>query len=200
MTMNHFIKIIGIGLFFLVQFATAQRIKANDIAPTFTAIDITGNKIDLEKYKGKKVFLAFFRYASCPVCNFRMHDILENYDQIKANGYEIIAVYESTNETLNEFLKDETIPFPIIGDPELILYKKYHVEKSFWRTIGSVFDKKVTSNKSKGKELFKGKKLKKDGNLTRIPADFLIDIKGIITTAYYGSDIGDHLPLEQIIK
>lgn len=198
--MKHFIKIIGIVVAFSVQFATAQRIKVNDKAPTFTAIDVSGTKIDLEKYKDKKVFLAFFRYASCPVCNFRMHDILENYDQIKASGYEIIAVYESTNETLNEFLKDENVPFPIIGDSELVLYKKYRVEKSFWRTIGSVFDKKVTSNKSKGKELFKGKKLKKDGNLTRIPADFLIDENGIITTAYYGTDIGDHLPLDQIIK
>ncbi len=198
--MKHFIKIIGIALAFSVQFATAQRIKVNDKAPTFTAIDVNGTKIDLEKYKGKKVFLAFFRYASCPVCNFRMHDILENYDQIKARGYEIIAVYESTNETLNEFLKDENVPFPIIGDSELVLYKKYRVEKSFWRTIGSVFDKKVTSNKTKGKELFKGKKLKKDGNLTRIPADFILDENGIITTAYYGSDIGDHLPLDQIIK
>lgn len=198
--MKHFIKIIGIALFFLVQFATAQRIKVNDKAPTFTANDVNGTKIDLEKYKGKKVFLAFFRYASCPVCNFRMHDILENYDQIKASGYEIIAVYESTNETLNEFLRDENVPFPIIGDSELVLYKKYRVEKSFWRTIGSVFDKKVTNNKNKGKELFNGKKLKKDGNLTRIPADFLIDENGIITTAYYGKDIGDHLPLDQIIK
>jgi thioredoxin-dependent peroxiredoxin len=198
--MKHFIKIIGIVVAFSVQFATAQRIKVKDKAPTFTAMDVNGTKIDLEKYKGKKVFLAFFRYASCPVCNFRMHDILENYDQIKASGYEIIAVYESTNETLNEFLKDENVPFPIIGDSELVLYKKYRVEKSFWRTIGSVFDKKVSSNKSKGKELFKGKKLKKDGNLTRIPADFLIDENGIITIAYYGTDIGDHLPLEQIIK
>ncbi|MCZ8196579.1 MAG: peroxiredoxin family protein [Flavobacterium sp.] len=198
--MKHFIKIITIAVAFSVQFATAQRIKINDKAPTFTAIDVSGTKIDLEKYKGKKVFLAFFRYASCPVCNFRMHDILENHDQIKANGYEIIAVYESTNETLNEFLKDENVPFPIIGDSELVLYKKYRVEKSFWRTIGSVFDKKVANNKSKGKELFKGKKLKKDGNLTRIPADFLIDENGIITTAYYGTDIGDHLPLDQIIK
>lgn len=198
--MKHFIKIIGVVIAFSFQFTTAQRIKVNDKAPTFTAIDVSGTKIDIEKYKGKKVFLAFFRYASCPVCNFRMHDVLENYDQIKASGYEIIAVYESTNKTLNEFLKDENVPFPIIGDSELVLYKKYRVEKSFWRTISSIFDKKVTSNKTKGKELFKGKKLKKDGNLTRIPADFLIDENGIITTAYYGTDIGDHLPLEQIIK
>jgi peroxiredoxin len=198
--MKHLIKIITIAVAFSIQFATAQRINVNDKAPTFTAIDVSGTKIDLEKYKGKKVFLAFFRYASCPVCNFRMHDVLENYDQIKASGYEIIAVYESTNETLNKFLKDENVPFPIIGDSELVLYKKYRVEKSFWRTIGSIFDKKVTSNKTKGKELFKGKKLKKDGNLTRIPADFLIDESGIITTAYYGTDIGDHLPFEQIIK
>ena len=47
--MKHFIKIIGIALAFSVQFATAQRIKVNDKAPTFTVIDVSGTKIDLEK-------------------------------------------------------------------------------------------------------------------------------------------------------
>lgn len=32
-----------------------------------------------------------------------------------------------------------------------------------------------------------------------IPADFLIDQKGIIQRAYYGSDFGDHLPIEDIL-
>lgn len=36
-------------------------------------------------------------------------------------------------------------------------------------------------------------------NTTNImPADFLINEKGYIVTAYYGKDAGDHIPLEQI--
>jgi hypothetical protein len=39
---------------------------------------------------------------------------------------------------------------------------------------------------------------KMEGDLAMIPADFLIDEKGVIQTAYYGINIGDHLSIEQI--
>lgn len=35
------------------------------------------------------------------------------------------------------------------------------------------------------------------GSLTTMPADFLVDENGVIRTAYYGKDEGDHLPFEQ---
>lgn len=37
-----------------------------------------------------------------------------------------------------------------------------------------------------------------EGGIHRIPADFVIDPLGRIAEAYYGQDIGDHLPLERI--
>jgi len=33
-----------------------------------------------------------------------------------------------------------------------------------------------------------------------IPADFLIGTDLVIQTAYYGKDIGDHLPIEEIYR
>jgi thioredoxin-dependent peroxiredoxin len=188
------------GFLALSLFSFSQKIKVNQIAPVFTVIDSKKDTIRLENYKGKKVFLAFFRYASCPVCNFRMNEIIQNYNAIQAKGYEFIAVFESNNETLQQYLLETEVPFPIIGDPELILYKKYAVEKSFWRMVGSMFNKKTKSNLKEGKVLVKGKNLKRDGNMSRIPADFIIDENGIIIIAYYGTNIGDHLPLEQILN
>jgi len=51
-----------------------------------------------------------------------------------------------------------------------------------------------------GKVLVKGKNLNRDGNMNRIPADFLIDENGKIAIAYYGKNISDHLPLETILN
>lgn len=31
-----------------------------------------------------------------------------------------------------------------------------------------------------------------------LPADFLVDEQGVIRQAYYGEDIGDHLPFEAV--
>lgn len=180
-------------------FGFSQKIKKGELAPNFMVVDSKGDTISLEKFKGKKVFLAFFRYASCPVCNFRMNEIIQNHEAIRLKGYEFIAVFESNNQTLQHYLTEIQVPFPIVGDPDLIMYKKYGVQKSFWRMIGSMFHKKTRSNLKEGKVLVKGKNLKRDGQMSRIPADFLIDENGVITKAYYGTNIGDHLPLETIL-
>ena len=37
-----------------------------------------------------------------------------------------------------------------------------------------------------------------DGSKTRIPGDFLIDENGIVADAFYGADIGDHIPFERV--
>ncbi len=195
-----FLKFIVAATCILYSFSGfSQKIKEGQVAPTFLVVDSKGDTLTIEKYKGKKVFLAFFRYASCPVCNFRMNEIIQNYDALQAKGYEFIAVFESNNETLQGYLKETEVPFPVVGDPTLVLYKKYGVEKSFWRMVGSMFNKKTKSNLKEGKVLVKGKNLKRDGNMSRIPADFIIDENGIISIAYYGKNIGDHLPLEQIL-
>lgn len=177
----------------------AQQLKKGNNAPTFTVVDAKGATIQLENYRGKKVFLAFFRYASCPVCNFRMHEIIQNYEAIQTKGYVFIAVFESSNSTLQDYLKETEVPFPIIGDPSLELYNKYGVQRSFWRMVGSMFNKKTKGNLKEGKVLVKGKNLKRDGNMSRIPADFIIDENGKIKMAYYGKNISDHLPLEIIL-
>ncbi len=39
-----------------------------------------------------------------------------------------------------------------------------------------------------------------EGELQRIPADFLIALDGIIIESYYGKDIGDHLPINQLLN
>lgn len=36
------------------------------------------------------------------------------------------------------------------------------------------------------------------GRLTTMPADFLIDRNGVIKTAYYGKDEGDHLSFDLV--
>lgn len=188
---------VTLSFFFL---GTAQQLKKGNNAPSFTVVDAKGETIQLENYRGKKVFLAFFRYASCPVCNFRMNEIIQNYEAIQAKGYVFIAVFESNNQTLQDYLKETEVPFSIVGDPELELYKKYGVQRSFWRMVGSMFNKKTKHDLKEGKVLVKGKNLKRDGNMSRIPADFILDENGKVTIAYYGKNISDHLPLETILN
>lgn len=200
MSIERNLKYIPFVLLLLFQNTiTSQKLKVGEKAPNFEAVDTNGEIIKLSSYKGQKVFIAFFRYAGCPVCNFRIHELIENYDSIRSKGYKIVAIYESNNDTLREYIKETPIPFTVIGNPNLRLYKEYRVEKSFWKMLGSAFKKQPKEAMKKGNKQF-SKKYKRDGHLNRIPADFLIDEKGLLTTVHYGKNIGDHLPLSEILK
>lgn len=187
---------------FLILFqniAICQKLKIGDKAPHFEAIDTNGDTIKLSNYKGQKLVIAFFRYAGCPVCNYRVHELIDNYESIDSEGFKIIAIYESENNTLRNYLSETPVPFQVIGDSKLTLYKKYGVEKSFWKMLGSGFKKQPKEAMRKGNKLF-AQKLKRDGSLTRLPADFIIDENGILKAVHYGTNVGDHLPITEILK
>lgn len=179
--------------------AMCQKLKVGDKAPGFEAVDANGDTVRLSDYKGQKILVAFFRYAGCPVCNSRAHDLVESYDSIRSKGYRIIAIYESDGATLKDYLTETPVPFAVIGDPGLQLYKAYGVERSFWKTLGSGFKRQPVKAMKRGNSLF-GKKYRRDGHLTRIPADFLIDENGVLKAVHYGKNIGDHLPVSEILN
>lgn len=185
---------------FLFIKTTNGQLTQGQIAPLFTVTDTSGDSVQLTDYRSKKVLLAFFRYAGCPVCNFRVHELIEKYPQLKEKGYEVIAVFESSNTTLSQYIADTNIPFKVIGDPSLALYTKYSVEKSMNKMMGSAFNKKTKRAMKDGADLFENKKYKRDGTLTRIPADFIIDEQGVVQSVWYGKTLSDHYPLDNILK
>lgn len=175
----------------------SQPLQVGAKAPAVERQAVMGQDIDLEDFQDQKVLLAFFRYAGCPVCNFRMHELMNEYEQLQERGIEIIAVFESSNETLRSYLEDTPVPFPVIADPELQLYEAYQVNKSFGKMMNTLFKKQPKKDMKAGKALFNGKSYKRDGSQTRIPADFIIE-KGEILEAYYGKYVGDHLPMHRL--
>jgi thioredoxin-dependent peroxiredoxin len=177
----------------------SQKVKAGNALPHFETSDINGNRIRSADLQNQKTLIAFFRYVGCPVCNFRVHQLLNHADQLNNKGIRVIAIYESSNETLRNFIADTPMPFTIIGDPDLMLYKTFGLEKSWIKMMGSLFKKQSINAMRAGRQLY-NRTYKRDGNLNRLPADFLIDDRGIIIKSYYGTDIGDHLPIADILK
>lgn len=178
----------------------AQKLKPSNVAPSFQVKSVQGEMISLQHYEGKTVLLAFFRFAACPVCNVRMHELITNYSALQAKNIEVIAVFESSDEILAEYVKDSEIPFPVISDPDLVLFKEYNTSKSLFKMLGTMFRKQPKAQMKEGEGLFEGKRYEQDGSMLRIPADFVIDSYGKIKTAHYGRYIGDHLPLTQLLE
>lgn len=170
--------------------------------PNFVTKDVLGNKVVLKKrLKNSNVLLTFLRPAWCPVCNARTHELIENYEALKAQGLEVIAVYPSTAEKLKGYVNDLNIPFTVIADPEEELYRLYKIERSKEKYAQTVKEAKGMEAFKKGQALFK-----KHGNdyggsqqveEPIIPADFILE-KDKIKEAHYGAFLGDHLVIENL--
>lgn len=191
-----------LGLFALLITPTLlfsqHKLKHGDSLPDLKLSPVYGDSINTSALKGKKTLLTFNRYVSCPLCNFRTHELLEKYDSLKQNGFIIISVYESKKESLTEYTKQEEVPFIMIADPQQTLYKLFKVKRSWWKTFKGLFNH-YSEKHSSGKRLFKSS-YERDGHLNQIGADFLIDEKGIVQVAYYGKYVGDHLSVNEIVK
>ena len=167
------------------------KIIAGQPIPEFSVEDIKGKVQTQQNYIGQKWMLSFFRYASCPACNLRIHELTKVYDELQEKGLSILAVFESPKESISQYVGKNDLPFPIIPDPDRNLYKQFGVDSSWIKfVLGAPTVMKALLN-----GIFPGKM---EGDLAMVPADFLIDEDGSIHTAYYGKNIGDHIPIEQI--
>ena len=171
-----------------------MKLKKGDKVPAFKAKDILGKEYDSSKLKSKTL-IAFFRYASCPFCNLRMHELIQNYPKLKKKGLKILAFFESPKNQIKKYVGKQDAPFSIISDPKRIVYKKFHIESSKVKFAKAVA--KVAKFKEASKLGFKSGE--KDGDIFIVPADFLIE-NGIIIKPYYGKDISDHMSLKDIMR
>jgi len=174
----------------------ALQVKQN--APDFNINDVFSNRISLYNYKGKKVYLAFMRFAGCPVCNLRVHELLKHADAFKAKNIDVVLVYESSIANLRMYLEDTAYPFTFVADPENTLYNAYGVERSWTKFLGSMF-KGMIGKASAGDKLFK-KKPELDGKINRLEAEFLIDENGRLAIAHYSEFLGDNVEIEKILN
>ncbi len=171
-----------------------MRLQAGEQARDFEVQDMAGNKISLQDYQGKRLMLSFYRYASCPLCNLRVHELLERYDSLKGKGLHMLAFFQSPEESIQRYVGKQAPPFPIVADPERSVYRAYGVEPSWGGFLkGSLRISQLISAARKG--FLPGKM---EGEKAMIPADFLIGPDLAVEQVYYGSDIGDHMPIRDI--
>jgi len=171
-----------------------MKITTGQKAPDFSLTDINGTKFKLENIKGKRCLLTFYRFASCPFCNIRLHNLISNYDKF-GDDFKIIAVFDSSLENLKNYATRHKSPFPVLADENNEIHRLYHIEHSLSGVIKGIVFRFPTLIAS----MLKGYiPWRIRGDITAMPADFLIDEEGIVQVAYYGRDEGAHLSVDLI--
>jgi thioredoxin-dependent peroxiredoxin len=169
-------------------------------APIFHTKDVFDRDINLKEYYGKKILIAFFRHAGCPFCNTRVHSLLQKHEELKAKGLEMIFFFESTKSMMlsSEFHKNIS-PIPLISDPEKEWYNAYGVESSGIKSAKSHFTsffQKVIEAKMKGLPVHW---MSGNESIKTIPAEFLIDGRGVVKKMHYAKGLRDRMAMEVIM-
>ncbi len=174
--------------------AAVGQLREGQPAPAFTIADVLGNNLSLEGLRGRSTLLAFMRDAGCPICELRLAQLGEKADSLKKAGTRVVLIYESDVATMRRYLVDKDYPFTFVADPDGELHARYGLENSLAK-VALGFAKGVNKQIKAGKKLQTQDIPRKEANLTRITADFIIDENLLVRRAYYGRYLGDHLAL-----
>lgn len=168
-----------------------MKIQAPAKTPQFPLVDINGEPVRIGN--GRKLLLSLFREATCPLCNFRVYDLTNNYPGLSNMGLDIVAVFKSDEADVRQFIAHRPRPFRIVADPEGNAHEAFAVSSSIWGKLKAMLLHMPALISGMGMVGIRGMAT---GNL--MPADFLIDEHGTVVETYYGEDAGDHIPMERI--
>ena len=97
-------------------------------APNFSLPDIEGKKVSLTNFKGKIVLLNIWA-TWCAPCVAEMPSMEKLYQELKGEGFEIIAVSidESGAKTVLPFMERYDLSFPALTNPKGDIKNLYQI-------------------------------------------------------------------------
>lgn len=96
-------------------------------APQISGTDQNGNKVSLSDFNGKKVVIYFYPKDDTPGCTAEACNLRDNYEAIKAAGYEILGVSTDDAKSHQKFIAKYNLPFSLIADTDKKMVEDYGV-------------------------------------------------------------------------
>lgn len=93
-------------------------------APTIEAKDIY-NQVIPSYQENKYTFVSFHRFAACPFCTLRTHELIKAYPKFKEKNIEIVSIWPSSQKNMLKFSEKQQAPFHLISNPSKSLYKDF---------------------------------------------------------------------------
>ena len=102
-------------------------LNVNDKAPETLGRDENGNEIKLSDFKGRKLVLYFYPKDLTSGCTNEACNLRDNYEELKAQGYEIVGVSVDDEKKHQRFIAKNELPFHLIADTEKTLVEQFGV-------------------------------------------------------------------------
>ncbi len=121
--------------------ADQARLAPGDPAPDFALPDADGNVVRLADLRGRKVVVYFYPAASTPGCTKQACGFRDALADWEAAGYAVLGVSPDKPAKLAKFREAESLPFPLLSDPDktvLAAYGAYGEKKLYGKPVVGV--------------------------------------------------------------
>lgn len=110
----------------------ADTLKVSDPAPDFTLQDHLGNEYSRSDYEGESpVVIYFYPKAGTPGCTDQACGIRDEYQKFEDNNIVILGISVDSKNDIAEFVKDQSLNFPLLSDESKEVATKYDVLNDF---------------------------------------------------------------------
>jgi peroxiredoxin len=161
-------------------------------APDFSAAHADQTRYSFtSRHLERPVVLIFYRGGWCPYCNAQLADMHNVEPKLRAAGFDVLFVSTDRPELLYSSLKDQTIGYTLLSDPQLQAAQAFHIafhldEKAYAQQLKWGVDlEKTTGTKA---------------HALPVPSVFIVDKSGIIRYVYSDPDFRVRLKGEELWK
>ena len=179
-----------------------DKARVGDAFPTLELAAASGQLVTVPDPAGDYVHLQLRRFAGCPICNLHLRSIVIRHDEIRSRGIREVVVFHSTAAELAKH--EAELPFPLIADPERVLYRRLGVERRpssllSSRALGAAIAGQAAALRNHGTKRGALGPVKPTGGRLGLPADFLIAPDGQITALKYGRHAYDQWTVDELL-
>lgn len=169
------------------------RFHAGDPCPDFNVTDLEGRPVSSSTET--PVFLGLYRFAACPFCSMRVHQLISRQQEIQDAGLDLVVVFPSSEKRIHKYVSRYKPSFRLVSDPEESLYALFHAETSWKGELRTALNLPKVA-----RALFRhpNSPLAADGPVHRMPSEFLIANK-TIQLAFYGRALDDGVDLDTLL-
>jgi peroxiredoxin Q/BCP len=115
------------GLLMMTGLAAHADVQLGSPAPEFRLQDQDGKCHQLKDYRGKWVVLYFYAKDQTPGCTTEAREFRDNIDAFGKLGAVVLGVSIDDVESHQKFAAKNSLPFPILADPNKVTVNKYDV-------------------------------------------------------------------------
>ncbi len=144
-----------------------------DKIPEFLGKNQNGEEVKASDFVGKKLVLYFYPKDSTAGCTSEACSLRDRYDQLQAEGYEVLGVSVDSDTSHKRFIDKNNLPFNLIADTEKKLVEAFGVwaeKKMYGRSyMGTLRTTFIINENGEVEQIFTPKEIK-----TKIHADQIL--------------------------